>query len=701
VADEISIVVRAEDQFSNVLGNFGSIITGIESVINLATRAFDALVMPIVEYGQEAILAAARVNELKVVNQVLADNAGLSGAAVAGAADAVRAMGIEAGVSQKVIAEFIKANLDIGLAADIARIAQDAAVISGLNSTEVTERIIHGITTLNPLVLRNAGIIVDLQLAYKEWADEQGRSVESLTTAEKQMITMNAVIEAGTGIAGAYAAAMEEPGKVLRSFPRYFDDILVAIGEPFQDAFAEVIFSFADLAKWLGKAVSEGGEFYPMISNIASVLSGLGGTLANVVEAIMNGGIEMLFVQFEDGSNYIGAFIEHLGVAEEKAYAFGNAINRLVTDFDLSTITSLFVDWASSVDWDKLSNDIAGGINSIDWGKVGNEISSGFINIMSGLGVILSEIDWEVLLSSVAQALGDLFAGLVGYVDWDALAKDMNIAFEDAMSTIEVDGKKFYQPIIDAIYWGKENIGDPMREVGLAIVDGIVNLFWDAKEKIGDPLRSLGLAALGFIGEAFMWGKDEIGDPLRQMFLNLIAWAKDEIGDPMRNIGKDIVIGLINGIFSMLSWVTNMLSVFVNSFVGFFKSLLGISSPSTVFANIAKDLVGGLIAGWSSVFNNFLNLVGSSIQSILDLFAPILSLFGIDLGTTGGTTGGRTGTQTPPGGGTGGTGTNGTVNNYFYGPVYIGSSLDDANYDCPSPNPIVAASGNQLVVTGY
>jgi len=40
MADEITIVVRAEDSFSSVLGSFGNIMTGIKSVIDLASSAF-------------------------------------------------------------------------------------------------------------------------------------------------------------------------------------------------------------------------------------------------------------------------------------------------------------------------------------------------------------------------------------------------------------------------------------------------------------------------------------------------------------------------------------------------------------------------------------------------------------------------------------------------------------------------------------
>src|SRR3990167_6550964 len=284
---EVVIDVRAEDNFSGVLGNFGSIITGIESALNLVGDAFAAVIEPVINFGQESVLAAARVSELEVVNRILGENAGIPYLAIEKEVEAVKKMGIEAAVANTVIADFIDANLDIALAADIARIAQDAAVISGENSTETTRRIIDGIVTLNPLILRNAGIIVDLQLAYKEWADENDRTVESLTTTEKQQIALNEVLEAGVGIAGAYAAAMEEPGKVLRSFPRYFDDIMVAIGEPFQEAFGTVIFAIADLAKWFGKAVSEGGTLRPILEDIGRIAAIAGEGFAELVDIFM------------------------------------------------------------------------------------------------------------------------------------------------------------------------------------------------------------------------------------------------------------------------------------------------------------------------------------------------------------------------------------------------------------------------------
>jgi hypothetical protein len=61
---EVTIDIIAKDSFSSVLGNFGSIITGIESAINLVTGAFEAAynaVTPFIESASDSEQAIARL----------------------------------------------------------------------------------------------------------------------------------------------------------------------------------------------------------------------------------------------------------------------------------------------------------------------------------------------------------------------------------------------------------------------------------------------------------------------------------------------------------------------------------------------------------------------------------------------------------------------------------------------------------------
>lgn len=65
----------------------------------------------------------------------------------------------------------------------------------------------------------------------------------------------------------------------------------------------------------------------------------------------------------------------------------------------------------------------------------------------------------------------------------------------------------------------------------------------------------------------------------------------------MLDIGKNIVSGLWNGINAMKDWVLGKISGFVGGIVGGIKNLLGIHSPSTVFAGIGENISRGLANG--------------------------------------------------------------------------------------------------------
>jgi len=63
-------------------------------------------------------------------------------------------------------------------------------------------------------------------------------------------------------------------------------------------------------------------------------------------------------------------------------------------------------------------------------------------------------------------------------------------------------------------------------------------------------------------------------------------------------IGKNIVTGLWEGIKSLGSWIADKVSGFFSGIVDGAKSLLGINSPSTVFAGIGGNMGEGIGVGF-------------------------------------------------------------------------------------------------------
>ena len=190
----------------------------------------------LVKFGWESTKTAGRVAELHVVTQLLGQRAGFTAQEINDQTQAIRELGIRTDVALKLQLQFARYNLDMAKATDIARVAQDAAVISMQDSSDTLDGILYGILTYNKRILRTQGLNVDLQGSFEQMADELGVTTKSLSEQQKVQAALNAVIAEGSKIAGTYEAAMDLPAKRMRSLKRLTFDLAVAMGAPFQGA---------------------------------------------------------------------------------------------------------------------------------------------------------------------------------------------------------------------------------------------------------------------------------------------------------------------------------------------------------------------------------------------------------------------------------------------------------------------------------
>lgn len=95
-------------------------------------------------------------------------------------------------------------------------------------------------------------------------------------------------------------------------------------------------------------------------------------------------------------------------------------------------------------------------------------------------------------------------------------------------------------------------------------------------------------------------------------------------------IGKNIVMGLWDGIKSMGSWIAEKIGDFLGGIVDGAKDLLGIHSPSRVFADIGKNMALGLGDGWEDSFGR----VRDGINRGLDFGAASVDFASSGLGVS-------------------------------------------------------------------
>jgi len=233
---------------------------GLQKTAFVAGTAIGALGFALISFGRQAFMESARVRELDVAMQAIGKSTGFGYQKINAATQAIRGMGIELAASQQIAIEFAQNNLDMASASKVARVAQDLAVIGQKNSTETTMLLTRAIITGRTELLKSAGIQKSAGQMYEEYAQTLGKATTAMSAVEKQTAVLNGVIEEGTRVAGTYEAAMQEPGKVLRSFPRLLNDIQVAMGSGLTDGFGPSIMAAYDLTKAFAKAVGESSQ---------------------------------------------------------------------------------------------------------------------------------------------------------------------------------------------------------------------------------------------------------------------------------------------------------------------------------------------------------------------------------------------------------------------------------------------------------
>lgn len=259
-------------QANSALNGFKQLVSQTFAVAagTLVARGFQVLTTGFINVGKEAVLSAARVDEMNGVLQLLGERAGFTPREIDKNVASIKDLGIQTNTAQNVVAQFARYNLDMADAVTISRVAQDAAVLSMTNSSEALDKLMHGILTHNTRVIRQAGLSISMQAAYKKEAAALGISTTAMTEHNKMMAILNAVKAEGAAIAGTYERSMESAGKKMRSLKRYWYEIGVNIGGPFQDAFSTAIDIITYFAKALKAATDEGGILWYILQRIGA-----------------------------------------------------------------------------------------------------------------------------------------------------------------------------------------------------------------------------------------------------------------------------------------------------------------------------------------------------------------------------------------------------------------------------------------------
>jgi hypothetical protein len=240
-----------------------------------------------------SIQLAARVQTLGIVTVQLGKNIGYSEEKIRSLEKSVQAQGITIQAARQSIARMIQANIDLSKATDLARVAQDAAVIAGINSSEAFDNLVTSLATGQVRMLHTMGIQVLYEDGYKKLAATIGKTTDELTEEERAQARLNIVLEGGKNILGTYEAAMTTAGKKVTSLARYIEDSRVALGEMWLPVYADAIDALTSSLKWWQGLSDETKTATSTVLGLTTVVAGVEGAVFLLIGTLQKAKLAM------------------------------------------------------------------------------------------------------------------------------------------------------------------------------------------------------------------------------------------------------------------------------------------------------------------------------------------------------------------------------------------------------------------------
>lgn len=160
-------------------------------------------------------------------------------------------------------------------------------------------------------------------------------------------------------------------------------------------------------------------------------------------------------------------------------------------------------------------------------------------------------------------------------------------------------------PVVETVL---KNIAETVQRDGPEMIKKFVSY---AIEKLPEVI-SLGLQMVISLVKGIAQNIPQLVTSVLNMMATIVKTIWESLPDIIE-VGKNIVRGLWEGIKAMASWIGEKISGFVGGLVDGVKGVLGIHSPSRVFAGIGQNMALGLGQG----FERQMQRVSSGIQDAI------------------------------------------------------------------------------------
>jgi TP901 family phage tail tape measure protein len=223
------------------------------------------------------------------------------------------------------------------------------------------------------------------------------------------------------------------------------------------------------------------------------------------------------------------------------------------------------------------------------------------------------------LAMGIAQALPELMPAIVEAIILiaDTLINNLDLVLQAAFA------------IIEALALGLINALPRLIEALPSLIMTIVSFILSSIPQI----IQLGVQLVISLAAGLIQAIPQLVAQLPQIVLAILQGI-GSAASAVVDIGRNIMTGLWSGIASMLGWLQSRVNNMVNGIVRSMKGVLGIRSPSRVFAGIGENMGQGIGEGFSSAMKDVEKEMARAIPTDFDLdMNSVVS--GVEAGSSG------------------------------------------------------------------
>lgn len=632
MAEKVEVVITGKDELSGKLGGIQSALTGLGDVAKkVALGGLAILGAGIVGVGSflassvgDAMEAQDALTQLDAILQSTGGSAGLTRDQLTEMASALQLTtkfsDDSAMAAETVLLQFDKIGKDVF--PDVLDLSADLATRMGSDLPQAAN-------LLGKALADPAEGIGRLNMAYKLFNDEEMKSITDMAKAGDVAGAQTKVMDRlREKIGGAADAAGKTFGGQLEILKNQFGEVKERIGGALLPALTKLATMFKD--KLADPKVQA------FIERLATNLEKLAGIVGDAISRFAEtGDIMDFFTVFEDGSSFIGSFLETLGMSEEKAQQWAEGISKAANWVrDAFTTVAKFV----TDNWETIKTVL---------------IAVGAV--LAGAGIVSAITSIVAAVTALASPIG-LVIGAVALLaaawanDWGGIQEKVAAVWA------------FLQPIFSAIWsWLSTNIPLAIQALSAfwtntllpaiqSVVSFVQTYVFPVFQAIGSLLGAVGNVVSAILAVAFrtLWGilQTQVMPVVKALF----DWFNKNLKPIFEAVGKtiaekfvpflkvmaDVFWKIVDAVEAVVDWLNELASV-----------IAGITLPPELTPGSPTPFEMGL-RGISDALREVITLTDSAFGSNINLPVPATAQAGAG----------------SPGKGSGSIGTN-----YFYGPV--------------------------------